>query len=66
VVTVASLQAWEAGLLARWHPSEEHLAGLVQAGEHVLQDVAVTGSVFREVLADALQLGFLLVARDGA
>ncbi len=64
VVTVASLGAREAGLLARLHPAEERLVGLVQAGEHLLQDVAVDGGVFPEVLADALQRGFLLVARD--
>ena len=45
--------------------AEERLIRLVEPRQHVLQDVAVDGRVFGHRRAQVLQLGFLLVARDG-
>ncbi len=61
----ASLEAWEAGFLAALYPAKERLVGLVEAGEHVLEDVAVDGSIVRERGAHGLQFGRLVEARDG-
>src|SRR5260221_6015813 len=60
-----SLEAWEAGFLAALYPAKERLVGLVEAGEHILQDMAVDGSIFRERGANGLQFGLLVEARDG-
>src|SRR5216683_3207165 len=66
VEAVAALEAWEAGLLAPLHAAEERLVGLVEAGEHILEDVGVDGRVFGERGAHGLQFSFLLKAGDGS
>jgi hypothetical protein len=69
VEAIAALEAREARLLsslAPVHPGEVRLIGRVEPGEHVLQDVAVDGGVVGHLRADGLQLGFLVVAGDGA
>src|SRR5262245_36373815 len=44
---------------------EERLIGLIEPRQRILQDVRVDGRVLWEFCADGLQLGFLLIARDG-
>src|SRR5262249_44609220 len=62
VVAPAALEAWKADRLARLHPAEERLIGVVQAGEHILQDMAVESGVVGTLRPDILQLGCLLEA----
>src|SRR5262245_4455438 len=64
VVALAPPEAREPRLLARLHPPEERLIGLVEACAHVLQHMAVDGRVLRHGLADGLDFCFLLVARE--
>src|SRR5262249_52920863 len=59
------LEAREAGPLSPLQPPQERLIGLLQAGQDVVEHVAVDGGVLRERCPDRLQLGFPLVARDG-
>ena len=61
---VAALKAREPRLLPVRQTAEEGVKGLLQAGEHILEHVAVDGGVFRELRTDRLQLGFLLRARE--
>jgi hypothetical protein len=63
-MAVLPVEAGEPWLLAIRYPLEEGLIRLVQPGQVILQHVAVDGCVFRERLADVLQLRFLLVARE--
>ncbi len=64
-IAIAPFEAREAGLLAALYPPEERLLGLVQPRQHVLQHMAVDRGVLRILRPDGLQLGFLLVAREG-
>ncbi len=41
------------------------MIGLIQTGQHILQDVCMDGGIFRELGPEVFQLRFLLVARDG-
>src|SRR5262249_17028719 len=63
VVTVPALETGKASFLPGGEAPEEGLIRLVQASQHILQDVAVDVRVFREGSAHLLQLGFLLEAR---
>jgi hypothetical protein len=65
VVAILALEARESGLLAALEPAEERPIRLVQPREHVLQHMAVEGSVLQKRRADILQFGFLLELRDG-
>jgi hypothetical protein len=62
VVAIAALEARKTSSLSPLDATEERLIGLVQTRQHVLQDVAVNGGVFREVGPNILQLRFLLIA----
>src|SRR5262245_25326591 len=59
---MAALEAGKARLLAAWKAPEAGLIGLVQPRHHVLQEVRVEGSGVRELRADGLHLGCLLLA----
>src|SRR5262249_7252717 len=60
---ITALEAWKAGLLTPLHAAEEHLVGLVEPRQHILEHMAVDGGIVWELGADVLELGFLLVAR---
>src|SRR5262249_19248311 len=62
VIAVPSLKAWKSGLFTGLQPTEECLIGSVEAGQHVLQDVAVDGRVRWHLRPQVLQLHFLLIA----
>jgi hypothetical protein len=62
VVAVFALESRVARLLARPHPAEEGGKRFVQAGEHILQHLAVDGGVCRKCLLDGGQCGLLLRA----
>jgi hypothetical protein len=59
------MKAGEAWFFTILDAAEEGLVRLVQAGQDILQHMAVDGGVFRELLTDRLQLGFLLIPREG-
>src|SRR5262249_19755917 len=62
VVPIGSLEAREAGLLARRLTPKEILVSTVKAREHILQDVALDSGVFRECRTNVFQLRLLLAA----
>jgi hypothetical protein len=55
VKALAAFEARETRFLAPLHPAEERLVGPVKARQHVLQHVAVDGSVVRQLGADGLE-----------
>src|SRR5262245_47075531 len=60
-----ALEAGKSWLFTRSQTAEERLIRLVQAGQHVLQDVAVNRRVCRHLGAEVFQFGFLSVAQEG-
>ena len=65
VVARAPLKTRETRLLAAVDAPEERLVGLVQPGQHILQDMRVDGLILGERSTDVLAFCFLLVPRDG-
>src|SRR5262249_48506662 len=65
VVAVLAVAAGKPRLLPVRYAAEERLRGRIQPGEHVVQHVAVEGGRVRQLRTQRLQLGFLLVAREG-
>jgi len=65
VVALLAVKPRKARLLATRHAAEEGVIGLLQSGQHVLQDVAVDVAVLGQSRSQILQLCFLLEARAG-
>src|SRR5262249_35341745 len=65
VRAVAPVEAGRAGRLPLADAAEERLGGVVEPGEHVLQELAVARRRPRPRRAEVLQFGFLPVARGG-
>jgi hypothetical protein len=65
VVAVPPMKAGETGFLAVRHAPEEGLIGLVQSSQHILQNMAIDGTVLGQVRAQGLEFRFLLIAREG-
>jgi hypothetical protein len=60
VVAAPPLEARESHLLAPLDPLKESLVGLVEARQHILQDMRVDGLAFGERSAEGFEFGFLL------
>src|SRR5262249_15800540 len=65
MVAVRAVEPRKARLFAIRYPAEERLVRLVEAGQHILQNVAGNGGRLRAPLPRVLEFGFLLVAREG-
>src|SRR5262245_316838 len=65
MVPLLTLNAREPRHVPRLPATEEGLLRLVQASQHILEDVAVDGGVLRHLRTKRLQLGFLLIAGEG-
>ena len=60
LVAFFALEAWESWLLSCRQAAKERLLRLVKACQHIVQHVAVDGSILRQLASDVLSLGFLL------
>jgi len=60
VVAVLAVKAGKARLFSIRQAAEERLLRRVEAGQHVLQDMALDAGVLWHLRAQGLQLGFLL------
>ncbi len=64
VVAVLALEPGKARLFSMRQAAEEGLVRLLEAGQHVLQDMAMDAGVLWHLRAQGFQLGFLLIARE--
>src|SRR2546421_4035631 len=64
VVTVASLEAWIAGLFAIVHTPKEIVIGPLEAQDHILQHMSSDLLILWSLLFDVYQFTFLLVVAN--
>src|SRR5258706_11681823 len=65
MIAVAALEAREGRLFPIGQTAKEGLIGLLQPGQHILQNMAMDGTVLGQVRTQVFQLGFLRIAREG-